>query len=415
MTHYSPYRWLILIVGCLALTFYAINLILYVPLFSILTKDLNVGMDACLNLSMAMVVVVAFVAGFGGILVDRFSLTTIYVCSTLCAAVPSVLMPWIGHHYTMVFLSRLVQGFAAISFATIGPILAHWFPPREQGIAGGLLQGAIPFGTAITLIFMPDILDFAGSWQRAVALSSIPGWITILLSILVIRTPPSTQYDKAVTKTVEKIVPNKVTYFEIMTWPVTWLGMFLFFFNACGFYTLYNVVPPYLSMAPPMGLGLVPDTAELLSLFLVIIGIPSFILGGFFFDKIAKGEAKPAIFIAFILAGTSAFLLIQPSINHNITYLSIVLMAAGFGPTFPGASLTGFIAKTYPSHLVGSMIGFWFGIGTLGGALGIYLTGKATAMVGSFDWGFRIIALACVVGFFLSFMLKSPKPSEIQS
>lgn len=372
-------------------------------------------MDACLNLSMAMVLVVAFVAGFGGILVDRFSLTAIYVFSILCASVPSVLMPWLGHHYTVVFLLRLVQGFAAISFATIGPILALWFPPREQGVAGGLLQGAVPFGTAITLIFMPDVLTFAGTWQRAVAFSSIPGWMIIVLSILVIRKPPFAQFEDGLSDGMEKSVTNKVTYSEIMTWPVTWLGMFLFFFNACGFYTLYNVVPPYLSMSAPMGLGLVTDTAALLSLFLVVIGIPSFILGGIFFDKIAKGEAKPAIIIAFILNGASAYLLIQPLINHNIILLAIVLMAAGFGPTFPGASLTGYIAKAYPPYLVGSMIGFWFGIGTLGGACGIYLAGKATAMTGSFAWSFIIIALASVVGFFLAFMLKSPEQIKIKS
>jgi hypothetical protein len=117
-TAYSPYRWLILSVGFLALVFYAVNLILYVPLFGEIAKGLNVGMNACLNLSMAMVVVVSFVVGFGGILVDRYSLATIYVCSILCAAVPSVLMPWIGHSYGAVFASRLVQGAAAVSFAT---------------------------------------------------------------------------------------------------------------------------------------------------------------------------------------------------------------------------------------------------------------------------------------------------------
>jgi cyanate permease len=268
-------------------------------------------------------------------------------------------------------------------------------------------------GTALTLAMMPGVLAAVGTWQRAVAVSSIPGWITIVLSILVVRRPPPAETLKALTEAAIQSAASGVSYARILGWPVTWLGMFIFFCNAWGFYTLYNVVPPYLSIPSPMGLGLSPDTAGLLSLLLVIIGIPSFILGGVFFDRVAKSNPRPAIFIAFILAGASACLLIQPFITNSLILLSIVLMIAGFGPNFLGASLTGFIAMNYPSHLVGSMIGFWFGIGTLGGACGIYLAGVTSAVTGSFDWGFRFIALATVVGFFFTFAL-SPRSEKAE-
>lgn len=79
---------------------------------------------------------------------------------------------------------------------------------------------------------------------------------------------------------------------------------------------------------------------------------------------------------------------------------------AGFGLPFMAPSVSAFVAMNYPPHLVGSMIGLWFGIGTLGGALGIYLAGVATAMTGNFDWSIRLISLAAAAGFLVGFTLR---------
>lgn len=402
---YSSYRWLILLVGCFSVTCYSINMIVYAPLFGEIAKDLRIDMSASLNLSMAFLIVVALSVGFGGIFVDRYGLTKIYVGGMLFGSVPALLMPWIGHSYGIVFASRLIQGPIAISAATVGPILALWFPQREQGLAGGLLMCCISAGTAIGLVASPAVFKAVGTWQKTVALSSIPGWITMGLALLITRRLPPPEMVKALTEAA-KSGPEGATYLKLLAEPLTWLGLFMFSCNAWGLYTLYTVVPSYLASPPPMGIGLGPIAAGRLSLLLAAMGIPAFILGGLFFDKVAKGKSSPAIFIGFLASGILTYCLLLPVVYQNVVLLSIALMIAGFGLPFMAPSVSAFVATNYPPHLVGSMIGLWFGIGTLGGALGIYLAGVATAMTGNFDWSIRFISLAAGAGFLLGFTLR---------
>jgi cyanate permease len=400
---YSSYRWLILLVGCLAIVSYAIQLIVLVPLFGEISKDLKVDMSACLNLSMVFVIVVSFANTFGGIVVDKLRLTLIYVGSLLCSCIPAVMMPWVGDSYWAVAVARMIQGPSAVAFCTIGPIVALWFPSREQGLAGGVLMCMMSVGTAIGLVATPAVLEYVGTWQKTVALFSIPGWITIILAVLFTRRQPPVQHKLGPRAS---MTAGRETYLTVLRNPLSWVGTLLFFLNAWGFYGLLNVVPPWLAMPGPMGLGLGAMTSGKLSLLVPIMGIPAFVLGGIFYDKVAKEKSRPAIWIAFLMTGFLAYLLPFSVVYRNMVLLTIVLMGAGFGLPFMGASLTAFIAKNYPPHLVGSLVGLWFGLGSLGGALGIYMAGLATVLTGSFDWGFRLITLAAAGGLVLTFALK---------
>jgi nitrate/nitrite transporter NarK len=312
-------------------------------------------------------------------------------------------MPWIGHNYGVVFVARLIQGPVAISFCTVGPILALWFPPRERGLAGGLLMCMMSLGPTVVYLTGYPIFEATGTWQKTIAVFSIPGWVSMVLALLFTRRKPP---QVAMAEGPAAPASGGETYKQILRLPITWIGTLVFFCNAWGFYTLLNVVPPYLGLPVPMGLGLAPMTAGKLSLLLGAIGIPAFVLGGIFFDKVAKGRSRPAIWMGYVISGVGAYLILLPFIHNNMILLAIAIMAAGFGMTFMGSSITAFIPMNYPPYLAGSMVGFWFGIGTLGGALGIYLTGLTTALTGSFTWGFNLIALAAALGVVITFALK---------
>lgn len=405
-TIYPAYRWLVLLVCCFALIAYSIDMIVYAPILGEIAKDLRIEMGTVINLAMAFAVAVAVAMMFGGILVDRCGLTAVFVLGLLCASVPATIMPWIGHSYSVVFISRLIQGVVAISFATIGPILALWFPRREHGLAGGIMMCSLSIGPAVGLIASPEILAAVGSWQKTVAILSIPGWVAMVLAIIVTRRPPNPDIVRAVTEAA-KSVAGDVTYRKIFAMPMTWIGTFIVFFNAWGIYSLYNLIPPYLATPAPMGVGLGPVMAGKLSLALAIVGIPAFICGGIFFDKIARGRHKPAIFIGFIMTGLFTYFLLLPGVYQNTALLVICLIIAGWGMSFMAPSLSAFIAMNYPPNFVGSMTGWWFGFGTFGGALGTYLAGVATANLGTFYWALAPISLAACVGFVLGFFLVS--------
>jgi len=89
--------------------------------------------------------------------------------------------------------------------------------------------------------------------------------------------------------------------------------------------------------------------------------------------------------------------------------LLVCLMIAGWGIPFMNPSLSAFIVMNYPPSIVGRMVGFCFGFGTFGGALGLYLGGMTIGKLGTFFWAIAMISIAAIVGFILAFFLKSRK------
>lgn len=404
---YSSYRWLVLLTGCVAILSAYTDMIVYAPILGGVAEDLKIGMGSATNLMMAFVLVVAVVLIWGGVVCDKYGITVALVLGLLCASVPAVLMPWIGHNYGVVLFCRLIQGASVgFIFATIGPITALWFPPQEQGLAGGVLLGGISIGSALGVVISPALFGAIASWQKTVAILSIPGWIGILLALLITRRPPSPEVAKGLMEAM-KSKAGEVTFSKALTLPMTWICSFIVFFNAWGLYCLYNLVPPYLAAKAPMGVGLGPATAGAISLALTIVGIFAPLVGGIFFDKVGKGNPKPNIVIGFILAGIFTYLVLTSPVYSSMGLLVVCLMIAGWGIPFMNPSLSAFIVMNYPPSMVGRMVGFCFGFGTFGGALGLYLGGMTIGRLGSFFWAIAMISIACILGFILSFFLKS--------
>jgi len=409
---YSSHRWLILVAAGVAIMSLYINMIVFAPILGEIASSLKVDMGAATNLMMGFVLSVAFVLSFGGIVCDKYGITAALVLGLLCTSLPAALMPWLGYSYPAVFLGRLMQGASVgFVFATIGPILALWFPPREQGLASGILFGAISIGSTVGVIASPALAAALGSWQAMVAAMSVPGWVAVLLAVVFTRKAPSEEVLKAVGAAMSS--GDALTLGETLTLPRTWLITAIIVCNAWGLYCLYNLVPPYLAAKAPMGVGLSPFSAGNLSLALTSVGIFAPFVGGIFFDRIAKGNPRPAVVIGFVLSGASAYLILNPAICGNLTSLATTLMIAGWGIPFMNASLSATIASTYPPRIIGRMMGFCFGVGTFGGAAGLYLGGRSIAQTGTFTTALTMISGAAVGGIIFVLLLKAREKESV--
>lgn len=406
---HTGYRWLVLTAGCLAICTIYMDMIAYAPILGDIAKKLNVEMGAATNLMMGFVLSVACVLIWGGVVCDKFGITAALVLGLLCSTVPTALIPWIGDNYTSVILARLVQGASVgFIFATIGPILALWFPPEEHGMASGLLIGSISLGCAIGVFLSPAILEMTGSWEKTVFILGTPGWVAIALAIMVTRrSPPAIEAHNALSSGAGA---ETISFLDALACPITWLGSLIVFCNAWAMYCLYNLVPPYLAADAPLGLGLGAAMSGRLSIAVTIIGLFATICGGIFFDKVSKGDSRVAAVIGFLISAC-IILILLPVVSKSIAVLALCLLISGWGIPFMGPSLSAFIAMNYPPQIVGRMIGWWFGFGTFGGAAGLYLGGMAISRSGTFYLAIGMISIASVVGVLLSLFLKSrPKP-----
>ncbi|MGD0231493.1 MAG: MFS transporter [Syntrophorhabdales bacterium] len=386
-----------------------IDMIAIAPILGDVAKGLQVDMGAATNLMMGFVLATACVLIWGGVVVDKFGMTAATVLGLLCATVPATFMPLIGQSYGVVMLARLIQGASVgFIFAIIGPTVVLWFPPREHGLAGGIIIAFISVGSALGGLVSPMILSSGVSWQGVVSILSLLGWVSILLALIITRRPPSPEVLKGLMQVMQPSA-GQITFGKAFRLPMTWIGAFVVFFNTWNLYCFLNLVPPYIAAPAPMGVGLGPVMAGKLALAGTIVGIISTIAGGSFFDKVAKGNQKLAVIIGFVLTGLFAFPLALPSVYGNMGLFIVCLILVGWGFNFMGASLNGFIAMNYPPSIVGRMVGWWFGFGTFGGALGLYVGGKTIGATGSFKTAIILLSISACVGLFLDFFLKPSK------
>lgn len=73
---HSSYRWLVLLAGCLAICTIYMDMIAYAPILGEIAKKLNIEMGAATNLMMGFVLSVACVLIWGGVVCDKFGITT---------------------------------------------------------------------------------------------------------------------------------------------------------------------------------------------------------------------------------------------------------------------------------------------------------------------------------------------------
>jgi MFS family permease len=403
---YSPYRWAMLLATSFAVMSIFIDMIAIAPILGDVAKDLGVGMGAATNLMMGFALATACVLMWGGVVCDKYGITAALVLGLLCASVPATFMPWIGHSFWAVMVARLIQGASVgFIFAVIGPVMALWFPPNEQGLAGGIMIACLSVGSALGGLVSPMILSSGVSWQGTVSIISLIGWVAIILALVVTRRPPNPEVVKGLMQVMQSSA-GKLSVGKAFGLGMTWIGAFVLFFNCWNMYCFLNLVPPYIAAAAPMGIGLGPVMAGKLALAGTIVGIVATILGGTFFDKIAKGKQKPAVIIGFAFTALFAFPITLPTVYSNIALLVLCLVLVGWGFNFMSASLSGFIAMNYPPSIVGRMVGWWFGFGMFGGALGLYLGGLTIGATGSFRTAIGLISVSAVLGLILDFFLK---------
>ncbi len=404
-SEFSSYRWWILFSACFAMLSVYIEMIAVAPIVGEIAADLRVEVGTTTNLMMAFVLSASCVLIWGGFIVDKFGLTVATVLGLLCAAVPAGLMPIIGHNFGTVFIARLVQGASSgLVLSTIGPVAVSWFPPKEHGLAGGAMIALIPVGSALGGLLSPMIVSAGVSWQGAVSILGLLGWISIVLALIIMRRPAPRRRAEVV-----QPIAGQLTLRHALRFPMTWIGAIVLFFSTWNLYCFLNLVPPFIALPSPMGIGLGSVTAGKLALAGTIIGVFSTFLGGPVFDRVAKGNQRHAVLSGFALAGLFAFALSLTAVHSNTALLIVCLVLVGWGVNFMGPSFNGFIAANYPPQIVGRMVGWWFGIGGLGGALGLYVGGKTVAATGSFKTAILLVSVSSLVGFVLDLFLRPAK------
>ncbi|MCX5832032.1 MAG: MFS transporter [Deltaproteobacteria bacterium] len=399
------YRWFVLTAASVAIMSCYMNVVAYAPLLGQIAADLNIGMSLAMNLISVTYIVTALALLVSGFFCDKYGTKPALLFGLFLSVVPAMLVPLIGRSFYALLAVRLLQGIApAFVLVAVGPITSFWFPAKEQGLASGLMMGSLSLGAAVGLLGAPGFAKIMGDWQGAIALLSILGWVGIVLVSLIRREPPVLSAGKGLS--LPSTVQESLTVRKALLMPVTWAGALIFFFNAWGFHALYALVPAYLSATPPMGIGLTAVVSGKLSLALTVVGIFAVLAGGVVLDRVFKGNFRIVMAIGFLVTSVFSYLILLPAVFQSPTFLVLSLLLAGWGIPFMGSSTIAFCVSTYPVTMVGRMLGWLGGIGTFGGAVGVFMGNVAIARTGAFNLAIEMISLTALAGFCLSLMLR---------
>jgi MFS family permease len=190
---------------------------------------------------------------------------------------------------------------------------------------------------------------------------------------------------------------------------MTWIGIVVTFFAAWCLQCLYGLTPSFLSADKPVGAGFGPMMSGQLMLVVMIAGIIGPIICGVLTDKVFRGNTKPVMLIGFVLCCIFIYAIQTPFVYVNVPFLIVALALAGLGIQLVCPLLFVYVAKVYSIQIVGKMTGLWMGIGTFGGAAGLFLGGLTVNMYGNYNVAITLIALAAAAGFIFALFMVRPK------
>jgi MFS family permease len=401
---YPAMRWLVLLAGGIAVLAGNMYIISFASILPDIAKDLGIDIGSATNFMSVFMLASATFIIVGGMLCDRFGIFFVLILSALFASGGAILMPLMGHQYSTALLARIFEGIGTgFAYSLMSPIMATWFPPKEQGITAGLLGMASALGAVISYPLSSGLYAATGSWQEMSAWISIIGWAGFLLTLFLIFTPKPVLPSHFQAKDVP---PSGDTFKRQLTEPMTWICMLVVFFAAWQLQTIYNITPTYLAAETPLGLGLGHMTASKLMLGASIAGVIAPVLSGIIQDKVLKSNARPFMFIGYVLCCVFMYFLLLPAINGHKGFLLLSIILAATGVAVLYAALPLFVSLNYPLQVMGKVFGIVFGLGAFGGAIGLFVAGAAVDAKGNYHLAITAISLAALTGFICVIFLR---------
>jgi MFS family permease len=406
----SGFRWLVLIAAILGYICLQVDNLSITPVLPQVAASLNLDLGTASNLAMTTFLFAAFLVMLllGGLVCDKLGVIAGVMMGGLCAAVPMALMPWIGHSGTGLAVARFIEGCSAgFMFPVMGPVIGLWFPEHQKGLAGGLMSASVAVGSAAGVLLGPAVLVHVSNWQAMNAVLSVFGWVTFAFALLLTLLPKPALASQG--------GPDRATVKRALLSRLTLFGALVAFMANWGMQCLFSLTPTYLAADKPIGVGFgAMASAQLMLGITLLAGIAGPMLGGILLDKVFKGNAKPVFLMGFALMCVFVYLLRVPAVTGNVPVLEIALILAGFGMQFTLLSIFYFIARSFAPQVVGITAGVWQGIGTFGGAVGLFFAGITIKTQHSYHPSLLMQSLTALAGFVLVFAMFAAQNSELQ-
>jgi MFS family permease len=403
----QSFRWLALLLGVLGYIDVQMNFLSVAPVLPEIARSLHVDPGQATILLMSAYLGAGSITWIfiGGHICDRYGVFTTLLIGFLCQAAPAALTPWIGASAGGVLAARLLEGLAVgLMFPTIAAIGNTLFPPRQRGMANGLMNAAVAVGNSAGVFLGPIlVLAVGGDWRWMPAALSLYSWASLVFGLALYAL-----YNKRLPRhaAADERAGQGAEFRRALLAPFTLVGVTVSILSDWAVICFFSLMATYLAAAPPLGVGYGALLAGRLTLGATLVGgVVGPILGGFLLDKVFHGRAKWVLALGFAVACVCALLLKSPAVTGNIPVLEAALVAGGVAVMFTFPTMFYMTACSYAPRVVGKMNGLWCGLGNCGAVLGLYIAGLSMKAFHSFQPTLDMIAATSAAGFALTFLL----------
>jgi len=398
---YSRFRWVVFVTLCLATMTNAITLIAPATLIGPIAKALGVSLGETVGATMGTYNLFGAIACIaGGWFLDRFGLVRVWTVCLLLMIISSVLMPIFGTTILGLSVLRSIQsiGGGPIMGSTVR-IAAEWFPPHERGIVTGIQGVAMGLGIAISFMVVPGLFESNGNWAVTMAWLSCVGIIALIFTFIVAGGP---QAPKKIDEGEVLMTDSESAFKLALKQPATWAVIGSVILSSWMFQGFNDIVPSYIAIDPPVGLGMGPMTSGSFMSIVQIASMIGAISSGFIVEKLTGGKSKPVAFISFIAFAIFAFAIKLDAVTSSRSVLLGCLVLAGLFLAVIMPVSNAFIAKNYPRHITGRLGGLAQGLNMFGGTLGVSAGATALHITEMYQMSINIIIVVAIIGCFFA-------------
>ncbi|TYG34328.1 MFS transporter [Lonepinella koalarum] len=394
---YSKFRWFVLFVMFIVTASTSLILIAPVTIVDSISSSSHLAPPTIITASMStfnLFIVLSVMAG--GILVDKFGVTKIYVLCLALVICGNVVMANLGNEVWGIFLSRAFQGLGT------GPIMVsitlvarQWFKQNEHGIVTGLQGMAVSIGIAIGFVLVPRLVTYVEDWGTVFYYLSLINLTGIVLTLIVIFCPKL--------EPVELDVPSPMqqtaTEFKLLQ-PLVLIGVVSLFCSTWLQQSVNSVGAGFIGTE--LGLGQIHG-ADLMFYYSIAYAIGS-PLGGAVAGIWLKGQKDNlVILVCFLISAIFSFVITQYTETAG---LIICLLILGLFQSFISPIILSFIARTYPKEVIGKVSGFTMMFNFAAGILSPYACALLLSTLGTYSSSFIAMIAVSIIGALVGFKLK---------
>ncbi|MBN1626377.1 MAG: MFS transporter [Deltaproteobacteria bacterium] len=405
---YPGFRWFVLTTLCIVTATSAMIMIAPTPIIEAISKTMGLSRGEVSGITMVTFnLFLALSAIAGGALIDRFGVLRVWFACLILLIAGVALVPYVGDTGRGMTLIRVLMGCGTGPImAAIVTVAAQWFPMKERGIVTGIQGFSVSLGIFLGFRIVPQLFTSTGNWQTAFAWLNVGNFAALILTLIVALgpRPPLEKQD-----TVEAPQTGGSDFRLALLQIATWAGIACGFLNSWEYQAFNDLIPNYLAIDPPVGIGLgVIGAGNLMSICTIAYMIGS-ILSGVISEKFFSGRSMPVVILGFLISAVFAFAVKYPYMYSNKTILLVCLILIGFWAAVINPQVCAFIAKNYPEHISGKIAGIAMALFGFGATLGLSAGSYALHKTGLYMMSINLVAAAALLGVIAAFFMKPPK------